>query len=157
MAEQTTEDVSKYLATNYANGKMETGYRASVKIREFDPVISDEPPSRGGTDMGPSPLEYVLIGLCACTNVSTHRMAEKIRLEYEDLETFAEGTIDTRGRKALADVPIGYSTVKLTIRIKTDAPDKKLNRLANLVARYCPVDAMMQRAVPDYNVTWERM
>ena len=84
-------------------------------------------------------------------------MAEKIRLDYDDLETFAEGTLDTRGRKGLADVPVHYKAVRLTIRIKTEATDKKLDRLADLVARYCPVDSLIKAAIPDYQVVWERL
>ena len=83
-------------------------------------------------------------------------MADKIRFKYEDLETFAEGTLDTRGRKGLADVPVHYKTVRLTIRIKTEESDKKLERLKDLVARYCPVDSLVKAAVPDYEVAWER-
>jgi uncharacterized OsmC-like protein len=84
-------------------------------------------------------------------------MAEKIRLEYDDLETRAAGALDTRGRKGEADVPVHYKAVHLTIRIKTEASDKKLERLADLVARYCPVDSLIRAAVPDYQVVWERM
>lgn len=84
-------------------------------------------------------------------------MAEKIRFEYDDLETYAEGVLDTRGRKGLADVPVHYKAVRLTIRIKTEESDKRLQRLADLVARYCPVDSLMKAAVPDYQVGWERM
>jgi uncharacterized OsmC-like protein len=84
-------------------------------------------------------------------------MAEKIRFEYSDLETFAEGDFDPRGRKGEADVPVHYFAVRLTIRIKTDEDDKRLNRLADLVARYCPVDSLIRAAVPVYTVIWERM
>ncbi|MFQ5611081.1 MAG: OsmC family protein [Anaerolineae bacterium] len=84
-------------------------------------------------------------------------MAAKIRFKYEDLESHAEGTLDTRGRKGQADVPVHYRAVRLTIRIKTDEPDKRLERLAELVSRYCPVDSLVKAAVPDYRVTWERM
>lgn len=84
-------------------------------------------------------------------------MAEKIRFEYDDLETYAEGVLDTRGRKGLADVPVHYKAVRLTIRIKTEESDKRLQRLADLVARYCPVDSLVEAAVPDYQVAWERM
>ena len=84
-------------------------------------------------------------------------MAEKIRFTYQDLETHAEGVLDTRGRKGLADVPVHYKTVNLTIRIKTQEPDDRLERLADLVARYCPVDSLIGAAVPDYNITWERL
>jgi len=85
-------------------------------------------------------------------------LADKIRFEYENLETHAEGTLDTRGRKGLADdVPVHYKAVRLTIRIKTEESEKRLKRLIDLVARYCPVDSLVKAAVPDYEVVWERM
>ena len=84
-------------------------------------------------------------------------MAAKIRFKYEDLETYAEGTLDTRGRKGEADVPVHYKAVRLTIRIRTEESDKRLQRLADLMARYCPVDSLVRAAVPDYQVIWERL
>jgi uncharacterized OsmC-like protein len=84
-------------------------------------------------------------------------MAKKIRFEYEHLETFAEGELDTRGRRGLADVPVHYRAVALKIRIKTAEPLRRLERLADLVSRYCPVDSLVQAAVPEYRVTWERI
>ena len=84
-------------------------------------------------------------------------MAEKIRFEYEDLKSFAEGDLDTRGRKGLADVPVHYQAVRLRIQIKTSESNKKFQRLQELVARYCPVDSLVRAAVPDYDVLWERI
>ena len=54
------------------------------------------------------------------------------------------------------DVPVHYKAVRLTIRIKTDESDKKLERLKDLVSRYCPVDSLIKAAIPDYEVIWER-
>ena len=84
-------------------------------------------------------------------------MAKKIRFEYEDLKTFAEGDLDTRGRKGLADVPVHYQAVRLTIQINSNESDKKFKRLQELVARYCPVDSLIRAAVSDYQITWERV
>ena len=84
-------------------------------------------------------------------------MADKIRFQYEFLESYAEGDLDTRGRKGEADVPVHYKAVRLTIRIRTEELDDRLNRLVELVARYCPVDSLIRAAVPDYTVNWERM
>lgn len=84
-------------------------------------------------------------------------MAVKIKFEYGDLETFAEGELDTRGRRGLAEVPVHYRAVRIKIRIKTEESDARLDRLAHLVSRYCPVDSLVRAAVPDYTVTWERM
>lgn len=83
-------------------------------------------------------------------------MAEKIRFKYDDLDTYTEGMLDTRGRKGEANVPVHYQAVRLTIKIKTQESDQRLERLAELVARYCPVDSLIRAAVPDYQVTWER-
>lgn len=83
-------------------------------------------------------------------------MAEKIRFEYSDLQTFAEGDLDTRGRKGLADVPVHYRAVRLTVRIKTEESEQKFLRLQELVSKYCPVDSLIRAAVPDYAVVWER-
>jgi uncharacterized OsmC-like protein len=54
-----------YIVANRASGKMLTHAAAEIYVRDFAPIISDEPPSRGGENRGPSPLEYVLVALCA--------------------------------------------------------------------------------------------
>ncbi len=84
-------------------------------------------------------------------------MAKKIRFKYDHLESFAEGDLDIRGRKGIAGVPVHYKAVRLNIKIRTDETDKRLDRLAELVAMYCPVDSLISAAVPDYTVTWERI
>jgi uncharacterized OsmC-like protein len=147
-----TEDV----VVNRARGEMLTPTAAAVHVRDFPPIVSDEPEKRGGENRGQTPLELVLVALCACTNVSAGRLAAKIRFRYSDLETHAEGELDTRGRKGTADVPVHYRAVRLRVLIATDEPDDRIERLKDLVARYCPVDSLIGAAVPDYTVTWQR-
>jgi putative redox protein len=149
-------EVNDYVVTNTARGEMIDRTGCAIHVRDFPPLLSDEPPSRGGEDRGQSPLELLLASLCACTNVTAGRMAEKLRFDYSALETRAEGELDTRGRRGLADVPVHYRAVRLHVTITTDEPDERVGRLAGLVARYCPVDTLMRPVVPDYEVTWER-
>ena len=54
-----------YVVTNRARGKMVSHAAAEMHVRDFPAIISDEPPSRGGNNQGPSPLEYILVALCA--------------------------------------------------------------------------------------------
>ena len=145
-----------YVVTNRAHAEMLDRTGCAIRVRDFPPLISDEPPSRGGGDRGQSPLELLLASLCACTNVTAGRMAEKLRFEYSGLEMHAEGELDTRGRRGLADVPVHYRAVRLHVTIATDEPEKRVKRLAALVAHYCPVDTLMRPVVPDFEVTWER-
>jgi uncharacterized OsmC-like protein len=149
-------EVEEYVVTNRAYAEMLDGTACAIRVREFPPLISDEPPSRGGQDRGQSPLELLLAALCACTNVTAGRMAEKLRFGYSGLEVHAEGELDTRGRRGLADVPVHYRAVRLRVTITTDEPNERVGRLAGLVARYCPVDTLMRPVVPDFEVTWER-
>src|SRR3972149_4806754 len=88
-------------------------------------------------------------------------MAAKIRFAYEQLETAAAGGLGTRGGRGLGGglpaVPAPSPTGRLTPRTKTGEPDARLQRLADLVGRYCPVDSLIRAAVPDYQVTGERL
>lgn len=59
------KDTPKDVVTNRASGRMLTHSASRIQIRDLPPVISDEPPARGGDDLGPSPLEYILTALCA--------------------------------------------------------------------------------------------
>jgi putative redox protein len=144
------------VVTNRAHGEMLSHTASAIHVRHFPPFVSDEPPSRGGEDRGQTPLELVLMSLCACTNVSAARMAAKIRFSYSHLESFAEGELDTRGRKGTADVPVHYRAVRLRVVVTTDEPNERIERLGALVGRYCPVDSLLRAAVPDYTVAWER-
>jgi uncharacterized OsmC-like protein len=59
------KDTQDFIVVNRASGKMLTHAAAEISVRDFPPVISDEPPSRGGENRGPTPLEYILVALCA--------------------------------------------------------------------------------------------
>lgn len=59
------EEGREYIVVNRARGKMLTHSASEIVVRHFPPVLSDEPPTRGGEDRAPSPLEYVLVALCA--------------------------------------------------------------------------------------------
>jgi hypothetical protein len=53
------------LMTSRAQGIMLDHASSEMHVRTLPPLIADEKPSGGGQNRGPSPLEYILIGLCA--------------------------------------------------------------------------------------------
>lgn len=59
-------DYPDYIGIIRAKGKMLKGTASTISVRKgmFE-VVGDEPPIRGGEDRGPTPLEYIAIGLCA--------------------------------------------------------------------------------------------
>ena len=150
-------ELPEYVTLDAAHGVMETHARTRVQVRDLSPVLVDEPPSRGGEDQAPTPLEHILVGLCGCTTVTTSRLAKKIRFQFDHLESFAEAEVDQRGLRGEAEVPVHYRAVRLTIRITTQESEARLARLQALVDKYCPVSRFVKAAVPDYTVTWEKV
>ena len=57
-------ELPNYVVVNRVRGRMLTHAAAELRVRDFT-IVSDEPPSRGGEDRGPTPLELVLAALCA--------------------------------------------------------------------------------------------
>ena len=53
------------LRTSRIHGVMIDHSASQMQVRELPLVVSDEKPSGGGKNRGPSPLEHILIGLCA--------------------------------------------------------------------------------------------
>jgi len=52
----------------------QTSTRSTVKSRDIEMVI-DEPIERGGTNLGPMPVEMVMAGLAGCTHVIANKLA----------------------------------------------------------------------------------
>jgi uncharacterized OsmC-like protein len=61
----TKSEGKGHIVTNRARGKMVDHAAAEMYVRDFPAITSDEPPSRGGKDRGATPLEHILIALCA--------------------------------------------------------------------------------------------
>ena len=49
-------ELRDYVVVNQASGRMLSRSAAEVRVREFPPIVSDEPPARGGENRGPTPL-----------------------------------------------------------------------------------------------------
>ncbi|WP_320406865.1 OsmC family protein [Thermococcus paralvinellae] len=64
-----------------------------AKVRNFE-VIVDEPPSLGGTDAGPNPVEYLLVALAGCLNVVGHLVAKEMGFTINSLKIKISGTLD---------------------------------------------------------------
>lgn len=84
-------------------------------------------------------------------------MAEKIRFDLQGLEASAEGILDVRGRKGEADVPVHFTSVRLHVKLRTTESDERVQRLIELAEKYCPVQSLIRTAVPDFEVSWERL
>jgi len=119
-------------------------------VHEHDfKLDADEPPLLLGEDKGANPVEYVLTALSSCltTALIYHAAAQGITLD--EVESELEGDLDLRGFLGLSEkVRNGYENIRVTFRIKADAPQEKLDELVRLAQQRSPVFDIVTNPVP---------
>lgn len=130
-----------------------SGTYVSVSSRSHRWII-DEPEIKGGSDLGPTPLESLLGSLVGCESVVLKLVAEAIGFAYDELTIECEGTADMRGARGVKGVRPYFSSVTMTIELTTDEDDKRLELLRRNVEQRCPVMNLFESADVEMNVTW---
>lgn len=94
---------------------------------------ADEPQVLLGEDHGANPVEFVLTALAGCLTTSLVYHAATQGIKLEEVESKLEGDLDLHGFLGLSDkIRNGYENIRVTFKVKGDAPDKKLEELVQL-------------------------
>ncbi len=124
------------------------GQEDSSRSRPFE-VGGDEPPLLLGTDTAPNAVETVLAALASCLTVGYVYNAAAQGVKIESLDFDLEGDADLRGFLGLSEtVRPGFGGIRLTYRVKADAPREKLEELCEYVQRTSPVLDIIRNPVP---------
>ena len=86
-------------------GSSKSHSRADIISRDVESVI-DEPEARGGTNLGLTPTETLLASLIGCSNVITHRIAEKHGVKIENLDITADAKFDKSGASIIEEIEV---------------------------------------------------
>jgi uncharacterized OsmC-like protein len=90
----------------------------------------DHPTVLVGRDEGPTPVEYVLVGLTGCLTAGIGNIAAARGVTLRSVEATIEGDIDLRGILGLSDeVRNGYEQIRVHYRIDADAPAEKVREI----------------------------
>ena len=90
----------------------------------------DEPPVLLGTNSAPNGVETVLAALSKCMTVSFIYPAAAQGIKVDSLEYTMEGDVDLHGFLHLSDkVRPGYQNIRVTAKVKADAPRAKIQEL----------------------------
>ena len=145
------------IATFAADSRQVEGLRSETKIRQFS-VTVDEPPSLGGTDTGPNPVELVLAALATCQEITYRAYATALGIPLESVSVKLEGALDLRGFFAVKEgVRAGFSDVRGTVNLKSSASAAELAKLKEAVDAHCPVLDILRAPVPvDLKLQTER-
>src|SRR5690625_5183186 len=103
-------------------------------------VIIDEPPSLGGTDKGPNPVEYLLAALGGCINVLVVAFADQFEVKVEDVQVELEGDLDPDGFLGKnPNVRPGFEEIRYEIILDSPSPQENIDALIAHVEKVCPV------------------
>lgn len=113
--------------------------RTTVSTRGHEFVV-DEPTAQGGSDGGPTPVEYLLGAWAGCLNVTAHLVADDHDIDIESLDVDLAGGIDpAKLHGDREDGRAGFQHIDVELAVETDATDDELAAwLAEVEAR-CPV------------------
>lgn len=125
------------------------GTRAIGHVRQFEPIIVDEPPALGGSDRGPNPVELLLVALGACQELMLAVLAEQLGLEIHAIDVEVQGELDLRGCLGIdPQVRPGFQRLEVSVHFVSPEPEERLRELLALAERLCPVADMLRNPVP---------
>lgn len=127
--------------------------RTDVSIRDVSLTI-DEPEERGGTNLGLAPTEVALAALAGCTNTIGNKCAAKLGLDTGHFNISIVADFDRRGVLLQEDIAVPFPKIKLTIEIENPVSEEDLARLAEEVAKYCPISKVFREAGSEIIEEW---
>lgn len=102
-------------------------------------VTADEPESYGGTDAGPTPGFFIRGGLASCFAISVMMRAAVGGVPVDALEVTVESDHDMRGAFGLADVPKGFTAVRVRVTIQSSAPEAAVRKVIDEADDFSPM------------------
>ena len=121
----------KATAGNSTLTKIETGGHT---------IYIDEPPFFGGKDEAPSPVATFLASLAGCINAIGQWVAKEMEIQIQSLDMEVAGDIDAscfcNGDE---QVRAGFSSIRVSLKLVSDANPEKAAAWEREVFRRCPV------------------
>ncbi len=123
------------------HGESETATRISLRAGNFKLVI-DEPEQMGGSNLGPSPVQVLLMALAGCLNVTAHEVAKQRNLGLKSLNIEIEGDLDACTFMGCSDDNrAGFQDIKVNMnaQFETFQMQETIDEWLLETERRCPV------------------
>jgi uncharacterized OsmC-like protein len=106
-------------------------------------------PATGGSGFELCSGNMLLEALVACAGVTLNAVATALEIPLKSAAVSAEGDLDFRGTLGVAkDAPVGFTQIRLTFELETEAPQDRLDQLLKLTERYCVVYQTLRSCPP---------
>lgn len=129
----------------------ESRFRQLNFVRSLPPHVIDEPPQLLGDDTAPNPSEALLAALGSCIAVGIHANAVARGLALRRIELELEGDVNITsvwGTGDLGPKPVGFTAVRVRVRLDSDAPRAALEALVAHAVQWSPVTGTVRNPVP---------
>jgi len=139
LKERYEREPAKALVTLEAGGSLGEGVSCSVDTGRAIAAAGLHPASGGDGSLLCSG-DMLLEALVACAGVTLRAVATSLGIPVESGRVRAEGDLDFRGTLAVDHAtPVGFSAIRLSFELDTDADGEQLETLLKLTERYCVV------------------
>ncbi|NMC62273.1 MAG: OsmC family protein [SAR324 cluster bacterium] len=112
-------------------------------------VYIDQPSSSGGTDSGPTPLEYYLISLAGCISSIARIAAKQKGIIIHAINITCSGDLDVDvllGKNQSARA--GFESINLSVNLDADLSPEQKKEFLEEVERRCPVSENTTNKTP---------
>lgn len=130
-AKEVEKDPSTGLIKMNAHLEWESGTRNKIVVRDFEPIISDEPEFLGGTNKSLNPVEYLLTGAAACFSTTVELMASEQGIKLDKVSTYIETDFDFAIFFGIKDGQLGVTNLTIKLHVVSSAPIEKIKEIAD--------------------------
>ncbi len=140
LKERYRSDPDRALVTLEADGDLR-GEGLTCSVRTGAALVeAGLHPATGGDGLAACSGDLLLQALVACAGVTLRAVATALEVHLDDARIHAEGDLDFRGTLGVdRDAPVGFSAVRLTFELDSDAEPSVLAKVVELTERYCVV------------------
>ncbi len=91
--------------------------------------------------------DLLLASLAACQEITLRMVAAAMGITLDEVEVTVHGDMDFRGTMGIdQETPVGFQKIRTEIRLTADAPEDRLQRLAQRAERYCVVASTLRQS-----------
>lgn len=146
--EKYREQPESATITLFAEGKIGEGISCKVDTGRAL-VEAGLHPATGGDGMLACSGDLLLEALVACAGVTLRAVSTAIAVDIKAGTVKATGELDFRGTLGVSkNVPVGFTAIRLSFVLDTDATEEQILSLAKLTERYCVVYQTLVKGVP---------
>lgn len=147
LKERYRADAKAGLFTLKANGALDSeGVACKVETGRALAVAGLHP-ATGGSGAELCSGDMLLEALVACAGVTMKAVATSLGIALRSGKVAAEGDLDFRGTLGVdKEASVGFTDIRLTFEIDTDAAQDQIDTLLKLTERYCVVLQTLRRS-----------